>query len=263
MFDIVFDPANHSYQIAGRSVPGVTTVCACIPGKAEWLPAWACKEMALDLMAHWEPNVPYSEDEIKWKIADAKIAYRLKKENAAGAGTATHFWIEEFIAGKIRPLPQDPHVLNAVQLFLEWTKANNIRWIHSEVVVGSLVHMYGGKFDAVAEVNGVITLIDFKTSKAIYDEFNYQLSGYALAYEEMGQTPAIQQRMVLWVPKTGKRFEARIVPTPLDEDKRVFLAALELYKSHEVSKRTLKLLKEQAAERTKTGGDSSIQRSAA
>ena len=59
----------------------------------------------------------------------------------------------------------------------------------------------------------------------------------------MGKTPKIEQRMILWVPKTGDKFEAKIVPTPYEADKMVFLAALELYRRLAESKRMLKELK--------------------
>ena len=103
--------------------------------------------------------------------------------------------------------------------------------------------MFGGKFDAVARVNGRVTLIDFKTSSGIYPEYSYQLAGYQIAYEEMGKIPAIEDRMILWLPKTGNDFEPHIVKTPLAQDKQVFLAALEMYKALENSKRTQEALK--------------------
>src|SRR3990167_2345027 len=216
-YDIQFNESAHSYLIDGLSVPGCTTVTGIFDG----LPT----------------------DKVVEAVKAGKGAFRRKSNKAMELGTLAHSFCENFIKeGKFPDALQPKEALNAFNLFLKWTEENKIEWIHSEIVVGSKQFMYAGKFDAVALVNGVETLIDFKTSSGIFAEYYYQLSGYSIAYEEMEKTPKLKQRMILWIPKTGGTFEARIVPTPEASDRKVFLSALELYKRLEESKRIIKEL---------------------
>jgi hypothetical protein len=43
----------------------------------------------------------------------------------------------------------------------------------------SQVHRFGGTPDAVGRINGQLSLLDWKTSKAIYAEYLIQLAAYA------------------------------------------------------------------------------------
>lgn len=236
-FEIFFDEAAHTYQWEGIYLPGCTTVTGILP--KQWLAAWAAKECVTYILE----NGDFTSDQKKI-IMDGKGAWRRKSKKAADSGTAAHAHIESYIKTGTEPLLfENEDVKNSFNLFLLWLNMNKVEWIESEVVVGSKNHMYAGKFDATAKINGKVTLVDFKTSSGIYAEQYYQTGGYQIAYEEMGKTPKIEQRMILWVPKTGSDFEARIVPTPFESDKRVFLAALELYKRLADSERILEALK--------------------
>lgn len=165
-------------------------------------------------------------------VDEARTAYRRKSNKAANFGSKAHDWCEKFIkfGMKERPPEEPKEVANSVELFMRWFAKNEIEWLHSEVVVGSSEHIYGGKFDAVARVNGRVTLIDFKTSKSIYEvEYGTQLAGYQIAYEEMGMLPVIEDRMILWIPKSGNEFKDHIIKTPYEDCKNLFLSALRFY----------------------------------
>jgi hypothetical protein len=89
-----------------------------------------------------------------------------------------------------------------------------------------------GTLDAIAEVNGVVTLVDFKTNKAIYPQSMYsQTAAYmwCLEYqiEDLFQLP--KERMILRLPKDGSKFEAHKILSPLEVDKKMFKVALDMY----------------------------------
>jgi hypothetical protein len=225
-FEIVFNEPAHTYQLEGILVPGTTTVTGMCP--KPWLAAWAAKEVVAAIIENCNGHLT---PELKKIVLDAKNAWRMKRDKAADSGTMAHAHIENYIKTKTPPfLYENKEVQNSVELFFTWLGANQIEWLESEIVVGSKIHMYAGKFDAVAKVNGKVTLIDFKTSSGIYDEHGIQLAGYQMAYEELGKSPAIEQRMILWLPKKGGKFEARIIETPLAEDKQCFLNLLGVYR---------------------------------
>lgn len=65
--------------------------------------------------------------------------------------------------------------------FWKWKNKNKVKVIAMEHEV--VTDTYGGRLDLVCELNGVITLVDFKTGKSSYYEtWKYQLAGYRQAW---------------------------------------------------------------------------------
>lgn len=236
-----FDAEHHVYYINDIMVPGVTSVTGCLP--KPWAMAWVAKETAAsfkkevtELMELGKGFMVYELDDIE---KCAKGAYKRKSDSAATKGTDAHSFFEQYVKASIEGkskdsivMPTDPETRNSCELFLRWEMQSDIKWLESEVIVGHEGLGYGGKFDAIASVSGVPTLIDFKTSSGIYPEQYVQLAGYQMALQAMrGQSNInIGQRMILWVPKKGTKFEARIVPSPLSEDEVCFVSALNIYR---------------------------------
>jgi hypothetical protein len=128
-------------------------------------------------------------------------------------------------------LPDDKEIQNIVKNFLEWEKIYNPQWLASEIQVGSLKHRYAGILDALAIMNDMfgekVTLIDFKTSSGIKDDYNIQLAGLCICLEEMGLK--VDQRAILHLPKEGK-YEFKIIDTDLEFEKKCFLSGLDFYR---------------------------------
>ena len=76
----------------------------------------------------------------------------------------------------------DPVCQPYVEGWIKWKQAVKPILLSCEGVVGSVNHQYAGKFDAIAEIDGVRTLIDYKACKSA--TVGHQLAAYALAYEE-------------------------------------------------------------------------------
>ena len=260
-YDLDFQDKEHSYKINGVYVVGCTSVTGILPkGKVLqwWASRLACEKMGflqhkksgkiinkMDecIRVAGENLARVKEMSVKDYMAllgEAYKAHAVSLDESADLGTIVHGYCEAFIKnGTLPPATERKEVLNSFGKFLKWTEDNKVEWIHSELIVGSH-HMFGGKFDAVAKVNGLVTLIDFKTSNGIYElDYATQLSGYQIAYEEMGREPSIHQRMILWIPKTGDNFKAHIIETPLELGKQIFFSALALYKCMENYKRIL------------------------
>jgi hypothetical protein len=122
-------------------------------------------------------------------IEEAVTLHRTKKEEAADTGKMVHNWIETYIKNKILngelPVyPQEEKAMNGILAFLKWEADNKVQWLESEKIVYSKQYRYVGTAVAIAVVNGVKYLIDFKTGKAIYTEAHLQVSGYIQAYDE-------------------------------------------------------------------------------
>jgi len=67
---------------------------------------------------------------------------------------------------------------NCLLSFWEWAKGHKIEVIMAEAQLVSSGYGYGGTIDCFCKLDGVPTLLDFKTGKAIYPEMFYQLAAY-------------------------------------------------------------------------------------
>lgn len=113
------------------------------------------------------------------------------RDEAADIGTLAHAMIqahlqrEEMDLAHYSPLQVDL-ASNAVLSYLEWEKQHSLELILCEVPLVSDKNLYGGTIDCYCKLNGEYTLLDFKTGKAIYDEFFVQLAAYKELLVEHG-----------------------------------------------------------------------------
>ncbi|MFA6048243.1 MAG: hypothetical protein WC737_05560 [Parcubacteria group bacterium] len=159
------------------------------------------------------------------------------KIEAANIGKDIHHWIESYINFKIkkakkRPsLPDDEKILNGAMAFLGWEREHRVEWIASEKFIYSKKHIYAGTLDAIAIVDGLRCVIDFKTGNAIYNEMRYQTAAYQNADEEETGIKYDGPRWILRFDKFTAEFEDTEVPVKdYKADLEAFLAALTLKK---------------------------------
>lgn len=123
--------------------------------------------------------------------------------------------------------------------FSLWASGHQITPISLELSLAS--DRYGGTMDALLEVDGIVTIMDWKTSKDIYPEYFAQLSAYHNLIsekfnlgEDIGFTiPVIGQVGILKVPKeNGQDFEYSVRSTDSKEFRNAWIyfeACLNLY----------------------------------
>ncbi len=243
---VIFYPNSHRYRLEGErsyllSVTGITGII----DKSRVLMGWALRENFGYLMQNLEAmgNEKISKEMIYPIIEDAKIYHDIIKNKAAEVGTAVHDWAEAMAQSKIDggELPevnvdhiQDTkmreQILKGIGAFLDWYNENNVEFIEVERFIYSRKHGYVGKFDAVAKVNGIVMMIDYKTSSGIYDEANLQVSAYRAAYEEETGI-RIEKSIILNFNKdTGEFLTKELSNEDHDRDFKVFLATFEMRK---------------------------------
>lgn len=172
------------YKLAdGTRVPGVTTVLGVLNKPA--LVAWANK-MGLQGI-----------DTSKYVNA------------AADAGTAAHEMIQCHLIGEEFDGSKYPADLldlaeNGYLKYLEWEGQHTIEDVHSEMPLVSEAHRYGGTIDMYARLDGIPTLIDFKTNQTgIYPEMMHQVAGgYRQLLVENGYP--VQKVIIIRVGKSDK-----------------------------------------------------------
>lgn len=98
---------------------------------------------------------------------------------AADAGTWMHTYIEDYLTGGITEDPYRADQYQMVEAFHAWEAEHDIEVISLERTV------YGGNYagtaDFFAKVDGVVTLIDWKTSGAVRESHKMQLAAIGAA----------------------------------------------------------------------------------
>ena len=137
------------------------------------------------------------------------------RDEAADVGTLAHAMIQAHLTGEDLDMEQYAPVTidlaeNAVISYFEWEKQHKIEPILCEKPLVSESHRYGGTVDCYCLLDGVPTLLDFKTGKAIYDEYFVQLAAYKALLHEHGY--AVEQCRILRVGRDETEgFEERSV----------------------------------------------------
>lgn len=78
---------------------------------------------------------------------------------------------------------------NCFLKYLAWEKQHKVEPILCEAQLVSETYGYGGSVDMWCRVDGVPTILDYKTGKAIYPEHIYQVAAYRRLVEENGGKP--------------------------------------------------------------------------
>lgn len=231
------------YEIDGRQFPSVTEILRVINKPA--LVQWAAKEeriltieCAADLYedAHGTPKMarPTYVATLDARIGKLRANQRLMQK-AAEIGAQTHDLIQwnlrRLLGQKVGPEPRIGE--KAMWSFMAWedfAKKVALKPLLIEQAVFSLQHGYAGTMDLLALVDDVPTLVDFKTSKAIYQEAHLQVAAYQVALAEMGHGPA-ERGMIVRLPKNENDPAFEIAESPSVQDLfPTFKATIELWK---------------------------------
>jgi len=123
-----------------------------------------------------------------WRAADEA------KERSAEEGSRVHDAAEAVLRG-YEPII-DEFTRPAVEALMEFLRNTHVKPLLVEERLVSRLHHYAGTVDLVAEVNGVIGVVDIKTSKAVYRDYGLQTAAYAAALRE---DPALPHPATSWV----------------------------------------------------------------
>ena len=136
-------------------------------------------------------------------------------DEAAAVGTLAHALVQADLTGEPVNLrlysPQQVDLAeNSVLSWFEWKKQHKIEVIFVEKQMVSDTMRYGGTLDCYCKLDGRPTLLDFKTGKAIYEEYFVQLAAYAELLRENGY-PVEETRILRIGRDETEGFEERKV----------------------------------------------------
>ena len=223
MKNVKYEDKTHTYYSTetGEWFQGVSTVSSIVP--KDWLSAWGAKEAVKALgYSDYEGDTETAKEVMK-QIKNMKTPeeYILFLKNAKGAsgrksktalvdGKAGHEWLETYVKAKIRntKLPAMPKgsLERPINQFLEWEQKNVKQWILSEARVSNVSKKYAGTLDAVAILEDwSLSLIDFKFSSHISEDYLLQTAGYQACFEPYNIE--FDSRVIIRLPKTLEKEE--------------------------------------------------------
>lgn len=226
-----FDPVNEDFT-AWKEVPSVTNILGVLDksGPLTW---WGMKvglEGALHLVRDQELLLTnYTVDELVDLLTEHKLTVNHQKDKAAERGVNVHGALEAWCETTTIPSPtqwQEPErgYVEGLVKFLAAIVHGRTRDVKAEVMVGSLGHLYAGRYDLrltlerpvevvtrtypkradkVKEIPAGRYLLDLKTSRRVYDSHFLQLEAYEKASVECGYEPT-DYRGVIHVTADGK-----------------------------------------------------------
>jgi hypothetical protein len=231
-----FDGENgrHDYFYDGAKMTGCTTILSVIA--KPFLIQWAAN-MAVDYIA--DKSIFFeSTNEYKTNgdiLREARTAHRKKKEEAGTKGTDVHAIIENMIKFAIKEREgiidcSIEHENKQVENFVEWALKNKVKFLESEKQLYSKELWIAGTCDFICKIDGKVWLGDIKTSSGIYPEYFAQCAGYQIMIDE-NKLYEIVGHIIVNLKKTGEFEEKRSIS--LEDYKRFFLAALDIYRVQE------------------------------
>lgn len=166
---------------------------------------------------------------------------------AGEEGTQVHQAIEALVEGKEISWMDNYGNTNYNQIvwemilkFVEFWQTYKPELIYSEQFVFSDTYEYAGTADLLVKLDNQIWLLDIKTSNALYDSYDLQISAYAHAFTELtGQK--IDRTGILWLKSLkrgdskkegvyqGKGWEIKPVDNT-EENLEMFLNIYKIYK---------------------------------
>ncbi len=162
------------------------------------------------------------------------------RDQAANDGDVAHQWIQDVIHG--RELTDYPYAdeatlaraANALKAFKAWAAEVDLRVVATEVPLVSEDLAFGGTLDAIAWVQGVLCLLDWKSGNRCYPEHVVQQAAYRRLLREQTAArfgvPVPEGAVLLRTDKETGEPHARILPPEaLDLGEEYFLLCRKLY----------------------------------
>ena len=116
---------------------------------------------------------------------------------------------------------------NSYLSWLEWSKGKIIKPVIIETPMVSETYQFGGTPDFLGEIDGVMTLADYKTG-GIWREAYFQTCAYIQLAIENGY-PSVRRILILGIPRTEDEKFQEVTYTSFDKGWEVFVYLLKVY----------------------------------
>ncbi len=207
-------PANIYKNKDGKRVPGTTTI---IGSNLGW---------SKNGLIHWA-----------WDQGINGLDYRESRDKAADVGTVAHAMVEADFSGvawgtlvDMRCVTDEQiyQALRAYDEFCNWRSVYKFKLTKSEHLLVSEKYQYGGQID-IAAVQGERSIIDIKTSNAIYEDHKIQIAAYNNLWNENYPEEPIEAWYILQLGKDGGFAYYSLPASTIEAGWRAFVLLRELH----------------------------------
>lgn len=151
------------------------------------------------------------------------------RDKAADEGSTVHTLFAESLTGGSPEIPEK--YLGVIQAFNQWVSVKKVKPLFSEVKAVSEQYGFAGQIDFIGEVNGKVTVVDWKTGFEYDNKWGLQVAAYHLLVCEIMQiAPKDLNFGILHIPLRSPKSFKWLPFQHYDWLQRGFLACLELYK---------------------------------
>ena len=144
---------------------------------------------------------------IEWRKRVGEEEANRVSARAARRGTAIHTLCENYLLNRdVNPGPFDLETFNSIRPFLD--KINNVHCLETQLYSDYL--QVAGTVDCIAEYEGKMSIIDFKTSKRLKTRddihaYFMQTAAYAVAFEERTGIPIGRLVIIMGIDNDDSR----------------------------------------------------------
>lgn len=146
------------YEYNGIPVPRVTEIIS--------------KMISEEYLLYWANSLGFKHQ-----------GYKKTVEAAANIGSETHDLINRFLLGEVFNSNNIPY-LGFRKWWMDINSNNEVKVVGSEQTL--TCPYFGGTYDLLVEINGLLYLVDFKTSNHISYKYFLQLAAYKYMLEQQG-----------------------------------------------------------------------------
>lgn len=202
----------------GSIVPGTTTVTGDLGWNKGILINWANR-----LGLEGKDSAKYVDDKASiGQLAHTLILAELKagmKEQGVNLGE----YLKDYTENQIN------QAKNCLKSYYNWKKGKKIEPLVVEQPLVSEKYKYGGTPDFYGLIDGILTLVDYKTGKGIYSEYIIQVSAYTNLLVELGKE--IKEVWILNIPRSDdESFSEKLISErELKVGWEIFLHLLAIY----------------------------------
>ena len=168
---------------------------------------------------------------MKWRKRVGEAEANKISAKATKRGNGVHTLCERYLKNE----PLGEIMPDAKEMFVDLkptlNRINNIHYL--ETALWSKQLGVAGRVDCIAEFDGVLSVIDFKTSKRIkkeedIEDYFWQTSAYALMYEELIGTPINDLIIIMAVEDVG----CHVFHQKVEDHIEGLVKAIEFYKNN-------------------------------
>lgn len=155
---VVLQMKEEKYFYNGLPVPRVTEIIS--------------KMISEEYLLYWANNLGFK-----------KQGYKKTVEAAATIGSISHDLINQFLLGDT-VISDDIPYLGFRKWWLDINSSNIVKIVGTEQQIAC--PYFGGTYDLLIEINGLLYLVDFKTSNHVGYKYYLQLAAYKYILEQQG-----------------------------------------------------------------------------